>query len=123
VTGWLDSYGMQVTRVSQGRNIVEFSGTADQVDAAFHTEIHRYSVNGETHVANANDPQIPAALAPVVAGIASLHNFKSRPQSILSPETFERTIQAGAAKPQFMFPDGSNALSPANYAVIYNINP
>lgn len=123
VTGWLQSHGMRVARVSQGRTIVEFSGTADQVEAAFHTEIHRYSVDGEAHVANANDPQIPVALAPVIAGIASLHNFTSRPQSILSQAPFERAIQPGGVKPQVTFPGGLNALSPADYAVIYNINP
>ena len=32
-------------------------------------------VNGEQHWANDRDPSIPAALAPAVAGIDSLHNF------------------------------------------------
>jgi hypothetical protein len=52
--------------------VVEFSGAAAQVDHAFHTEIRRYAMNGETHWANASDPQMPAALAPVIAGFAGL---------------------------------------------------
>ncbi len=83
VTDWLTSHGFQVAKVSAGKTVVEFSGTAGQVRNAFHTEIHRYVVNGEQHFANNSDPQIPAALAPVVAGPVSLHNF---PKHALEPE-------------------------------------
>ena len=80
VTSWLQSHGFQVAPVSKGRVTIEFSGTAAQVQEAFHTAIHKYEVNGESHWANANDPEIPAALAPVVAGVHSLHNFYAKPQ-------------------------------------------
>ncbi|HXR77195.1 MAG TPA: S53 family peptidase, partial [Bryobacteraceae bacterium] len=123
VTAWLGSHGMRVSRVSRGRSVVEFSGTAGQVQDAFHTEIHRYVVGGEGHLANASDPQVPAALATVVAGVASLHNFNARPQSTLSPMTFRRDRDPGSARPQFTSSSGGHALSPADYAVIYNINP
>ncbi len=63
--------------------LIDFSGTAGQVQAAFRTEIHRLSVNGQDHIANMSDPQIPDALAPVIAGIVSLHDF--RPRSMKKP--------------------------------------
>jgi subtilase family serine protease len=75
ITSWLQSHGFAIDNVSKGRTTIEFTGTASQVAEAFHTEIHNYTVNGVAHVANNSDPQIPAALAPVVQGIASLHNF------------------------------------------------
>jgi subtilase family serine protease len=75
ITGWLQSHGFQVNRVSHGRTVIEFSGTEGQVEETFHTAIHKYLVNGEEHWANASDPQIPAALAPAVAGVWTLHNF------------------------------------------------
>src|SRR5271170_4598328 len=75
VTGWLQNSGFQIYLVNKGRTHIEFSGTADQVRQTFHTEIHRYNVNGVEHIANNSDPQIPEALAPLIAGIASLHNF------------------------------------------------
>ena len=65
ITGWLESRGFQVTEVAAGRRSIEFSGTAEQVENAFHTQIHRYQWNGIEHVANASDISIPAALAPV----------------------------------------------------------
>lgn len=79
IAAWLRSHGFQVAPISHGRTVMEFSGTAAQVLQAFHTEIHKYLLNGEEHWANASDPQIPAALAPVVEGINSLHNFPKRP--------------------------------------------
>ena len=56
IDAWLKSQGFTVTDTARGRNWVSFSGTAQQVKAAFHTEIHRYNVNGQTHYANASDP-------------------------------------------------------------------
>src|ERR1019366_8421791 len=66
-------------RVAAGRRTIEFSGTARQVEDAFQTEIHNYEVNGDRHVANAVDIAIPEALAPVVGGIVSLHDFPVHP--------------------------------------------
>src|SRR5205807_3989052 len=63
---WLQSHGMQVEDVPASRRAIVFSATAAQVESALHTSIRRYSVNGATHYANANDPEIPQALAPVV---------------------------------------------------------
>src|SRR5216683_3484139 len=79
VSAWLRSHGFQIGGISRGRTVIEFSGTAAQVLQAFHTEIHKYVVNGQEHWANASNPQIPAALSPVVEGVASLHNFPKRP--------------------------------------------
>ncbi|MGI8961076.1 MAG: protease pro-enzyme activation domain-containing protein [Bryobacteraceae bacterium] len=123
VTLWLESQGFQVARVANGRNTIEFSGTASQVQNAFHTAIHRYVINSEEHWANANDPQIPAALAPVVAGVATLNTFRKRPLLHISGQRLTATQQPGSSVPQFTSSDSSHGLSPADYAVIYNINP
>lgn len=111
-TSWLESHGFQVNRVSSGRTIIQFSGTAAQVRETFHTEIHRFMVNGEEHWANASDPQIPQALGSVVAGVAKLDNFRAKSM-----------VQLSGTWPQLNQSGGSHALTPADYAVIYNINP
>jgi subtilase family serine protease len=61
---------------------IDFSGNAGQVRAAFHTEIHNLEVRGTTHIANMSDPQVPAAIAPAIAGIVSLHDFIPRPKLV-----------------------------------------
>ncbi len=78
VESWLGSHGFAISRVNPGKGTLEFSGSVAQLRDAFHTQIHRYAVDGETHYANANDPQIPAALAPAIAGFTSLNNFRPR---------------------------------------------
>ncbi len=122
VTSWLASYGFQSIKVSNGRTIIEFSGTAAQVEAGLHTQIHKYTVNGESHWANSSDPQIPEALAPVVAGIVSLHNFPKKTNSNRSSQMAGMTISPGG-KPQITFTDNSHGLAPADFNTIYNIAP
>lgn len=124
VTDWLGAHGFQVRKVSKGRTLIEFSGNVGQVRSAFGTEIHKYNVKGEEHFANVKDPEIPAALSPVVRGVVSLHNF--RPKSFLhNAGTFRRNAKTGEVKPAFTFSDVNGTfygVGPADFAKIYNIN-
>jgi hypothetical protein len=133
VVAWLRSHGFQVATPSRGRTVIEFSGTAAQVQQAFQTEIHRFTVNGEDHWANASDPRIPAALAPVVEGIASLHNFPKRPQyRIAGKFSKERTTGRVQSLPSEFTPapgscpgGASNCyfVGPYDFAKVYNVLP
>jgi subtilase family serine protease len=109
VTAWLTMHGLTVNTVYPNRLLIDFSGSAAQIRDAFSTEIHRYEANGRVHLANAADPQIPAALAPVVEGIVSLHDFKPH-------ATF---------KPKYTFDGGgftTYAVTPPDLATIYHLN-
>ena len=79
VEGWLQSHGFKIEKVPQARNVIQFSGNFGQIESAFHTSMHVLSVNGESHFANMTDPQIPAALAAVVAGVGPLNDFHPKP--------------------------------------------
>ncbi len=79
ITGWLEGQGFTVNRVSNGRTAIDFSGSAGQVQSAFHTSIDLYQANGVNFRANTSDPSIPSALAPVVSGIAHLNNVPIKP--------------------------------------------
>jgi hypothetical protein len=123
IIAWLESHGFQVG-ATRGRTVLEFSGTAGQVQEAFHTPIHSYVVNGKQHWANAGDPSIPAALTPAVAGILTLHNFLKKPQSHLATEPVAAQVRPGK-RPQVTFPGqtgqaATNALGPQDYATIYD---
>ncbi len=121
ITNWLQSHGFEVG-ATKGRTVLEFSGSASQVQEAFHTTIHKYLVNGEQHWANASDPQIPTALAPAVAGVLTLHNFYKKPQLHLAEAKFtSKAVQA--PHPLFTASNGLHALGPADYYTIYNFNP
>jgi hypothetical protein len=125
VTGWLQSHGFAVNRVTHGRSVIEFSGTEGQVEEALHTSIHKYAVNGKEHWANASDPQIPAALSPIVAGVWSLHNFKKKSSVRISKEVLKTKYTPGKRPNTTLSGIGGpiHALSPADFGVIYNIAP
>jgi regulation of enolase protein 1 (concanavalin A-like superfamily)/uncharacterized membrane protein len=116
ITAWLESHGFRINVIYPSGMLIDFSGTAAQVRQAFQTEIHHFVVKGEKHVANASDPQIPAALAPVVAGIVSLHDF--RPQAM---HKMHRPRSQFTFQDQFGF--DTFAVVPADLAKIYNLNP
>src|SRR5271157_2697321 len=79
VSGWLRSQGLRVNSVANSRMMIDFSGTAALVGAAFATEMRYYLVNGEQRMAAADDPQIPAALAGVVHSVSGLYTVDDHP--------------------------------------------
>ena len=121
ITSWLQSHGFEVSS-TKGRTVLEFSGTAAQVEEAFHTTIHSYLVNGETHWANSTDPAIPAALQPAVAGIKTLHNFLRKPALHVAPQTIPAKL-VGKSHPEFTNSTGLHALTPTDYQTIYKAIP
>jgi hypothetical protein len=132
VTDWLASQGFTVKKVAAGRTVIEFSGSAGLVRQALGTEVHKFRVKGGDYWANTSDPQIPAALAPVVAGFASLNNFPRKPLHE-SLGTFRRSKATGKVQPLFTYPAGCRdggsgpcyvfAVGPADFATIYNVAP
>jgi uncharacterized protein (TIGR03437 family) len=110
IAQWLQDQGLNVVSVARGRNWIAASGTAAQVEAAFQIEIHNYVAGGETHFANASEPSVPAALAPVVKGIRGLNDFRMKPR------------RASLAKPHYTT-GSTHYIAPDDLAAIYGIAP
>jgi Pro-kumamolisin, activation domain/Bacterial Ig-like domain (group 3) len=121
VADWLSQKGFTEIKASNGSMFIEFSGTAGLVRSAFHTEIHNVMVNGQLHFANLSDPQIPAALAPVVARIHSLHDFRLKSYMHLSNKLQQLKAEGKLTKPGFGDGNGLFAVGPGDLATIYNI--
>jgi subtilase family serine protease len=110
IVSWLRSEGFRVDYQARARNWLAFSGTVGQVQAAFHTEIHHYVSDGETHYANAADPEIPAALEPVAMVIRGLDDFHLKPGVRIR-------------NPHLTMSNGIHAVGPGDLATIYDVNP
>jgi len=115
VAAWLTAQDFEITQTARGRNWVSFSGTAAQVRAAFQTEIHRYSLQGQTYFANASDPAVPAAIADVVMGVHGLDNYPLRPRGV-----FHQVL--ADPKPNFSSAvSGNTYVTPNDFAIIYDV--
>jgi subtilase family serine protease len=113
VVAWLSSHGLTVNSVSPSGMSIDFGGRADQVAAAFHTQLHHVTTgNGEAHVANISAPAIPAALSPVVTGV-TLADFFPKPMLRHVVPNFTKNTQYGTFY----------AVTPADFATIYNVKP
>jgi len=112
VGAWLRSRGFAIAATSPSRTWISFSGTFGEVESAFHTEMHRYLLDGEWHFANSTDLSVPVALSGVVGGFRNLDDFRPRPRSILAP------------RPDFTSSvSGNHYLAPADFAVLYDLGP
>lgn len=112
IVSWLGAQGFFIDEIPAGGRAIVFSGSAAQVQAAFHTGMHHYRVRGEMHLANTSDPRIPEAFSGIVAGVATLHDFR-RPaaHSRLQPV------------PQYSAGGSYHYLSPGDFATIYDVAP
>jgi len=115
VTNWLENNGFSGIQPARSRISVSFSGTVAQAQAAFHTAIHSYSINGETHFANASDPELPKALQGVVESVGGLSNFQPKPFMIRG--------NTDGLKPHYTTSGGTTYLAPDDWETIYDVKP
>ncbi len=106
ISDWLEIHGFEVEPATDGRRTLVFSGTAAQVERAFSTRMRTYDVNGRRHISNASSPSIPLALAGVVEGVVSLHDFRKGGMARATP-----AYTSG----------GSHYLLPGDLAAIYDV--
>ena len=118
VQAWLETQGFTIDEIPASQQSIVFSGTAEQVAAAFNTQIQKFSIGGQTRYANSNNPSIPAALAGVVKGVVKLHSFQHG-RSLT--KTIPLRIRSRSALNSLN--GGSHYLSPADYTTIYDIGP
>ena len=139
ITTWLQQQGFRIDQIARSKQWIEFSGTAAHVENAFHTEMHHYLVNGEHHIANADDISLPLALAPVVRGVVSLHDFRKKathgPAFQLQREATTGTLSRVAElvptkngavakpSPELTLNPSTHFLTPGDYSRIYNTLP
>jgi subtilase family serine protease len=117
VAFWLQQQGFSIDGPSRGKTRLSFSGTAQQVESAFATELHYYNVGGVKHYAPAGDLSVPAALAGMVQTVSNLSTFRPKSHAVVSTAPH-------APSPNFTSSQtGSHFLSPADVATIYDITP
>jgi subtilase family serine protease len=114
VAAWLDSQGLQNVSIPAGRGWIEVSGSVAQFEHAFSTSIHLASSPAGPRFILTSSISVPAPLAPLVEGIASLDGALSaaaatEPQP-LSLSGTELNMQASSNHPAALTPQFVGAL-------------
>ena len=119
VESWLEQQGFSIDSVARSKNMIRFSGTSGQVEAAFATEMHTYAIKNATgvekHFAPSTNLSIPAALSGVVEGVRNLDDFR--------PKSHLKMMPLGVARPNYTDSSGGHELTPGDIATIYDITP
>lgn len=120
VKAWLAQEGFTVDSVNRSKNAIRFSGTVEQAEQAFSTEIHNYNIPSPTgvekHFAPSTNLSIPAALSGVVQGVGNLDNFRPKARAIRSRNP--------RLKPSFTSSEtGDVFFSPGDIKTVYDVQP
>jgi hypothetical protein len=125
VSQWLQAHGLSVTRITKGKSILEFSGTARQLREALHTEIHQYSIQGKTYYANSSEIKLPQSIASRIAAFAPLNSFPLDSYvKVMGGATMNRASHR--AIPQFTINENNApfyAFGPEDFATQYDVAP
>jgi len=108
---WLRLQGFTVVEVARARNWIAFSSTVGEIEHVFHTQIHRFTVDGEERFANVTDPSVPKTLKGIVTGFRGLNNFQPKAGIIKGFRQIAPDYTSG----------GNNYLAPDDLATIYDI--
>ena len=111
VQTWLQQQGFAIDSVARGRNMIRFSGTVGQVEQAFQTQMHYFKNNGETRFAPATVLSVPTAIAPTIAAVRNLSNFRPRPMHVSGRHGFTSGLS------------GNVFFAPGDITTTYDIGP
>jgi subtilase family serine protease len=118
ITAFLQQQGLRVEGVTPNNLLINTTGTIEQIQKAFKTNINMYSHNKRIFYANTTNPSLPATLSPLVTSINGLDgsfHFEPRYRQQTEPLTHP-FIQKQQAVDQ-------NGYTPSDLAKVYNALP
>lgn len=112
LVSWFTAQGLTLRNIAASRNAVTFSGTAAQMEAAFHTELHQVQIDGTAQIANTTAIALPQELAAAVTSVRGLSGFRPRSHMSRMPLPLQ---------PAYTTRSGNHYMSPGDWATIYNV--
>lgn len=113
---WLRSFGL-VPTVSRSKSYISVAGNAAQLSEAFGTNFHTFLVGGQFVNALTIEPSVPTGIAPYISSISGLSQYPEQPKrgSVDSRRNSVRSDETTT--------NGHHVITPADFAVIYDIAP
>ncbi len=98
VSGWLESEGLTVPRVSTAKTRIEVSGSVGRVQSAFGVRLRRYGPAEAEYFALGDSVSLPEGVAGLVRGVSGLGNYPLPPRAtVRALGTYGAAIEAGGA--------------------------
>jgi len=91
VQKFLSAHNLNVVSVGERNLYVKAEGSIADVQKAFHVQIHRFDVHGETYRSNTGEPVIEGPVASLVSKVGGLtdRGFKPHSRRPINPETLQ----------------------------------
>ncbi|HTX75076.1 MAG TPA: S53 family peptidase [Terracidiphilus sp.] len=95
VKGELTRYGLTVISEHPQRLTLRVHGTVEQVEQAFHTEIHSFSMNGITFQAHVQDAALDGLAGELVDSVCGIERHTAIPQlsTVIDPKTGKPAVK------------------------------
>jgi pseudomonalisin len=119
VENYLTSMGFKDITVAGNQLMIDAYAPAGKVEAAFHTSLAEYSLNGATVYLNTTSAQVPASLSGIVTAVLGLNNIAMLHPDIAQLSLAPMTVPC--SPPQCPAPDLKNESYDARqYEVAYD---
>jgi len=117
VKQFLASRNLRISNVGKNNHFISAQGSVSDIQSAFHVQINRFQMNGETFRANTAEPLIEGPAAKLVASVQGLTDlkYKSHARQPIDPDTgkaFASIPLASAAGPNGLFFAGNCFTAP-----------
>jgi subtilase family serine protease len=119
---WLSSQGLTVKEVAPSGMFVNVSAAASSMGFALGTEFHYFQHNGVRQMSATAEPEIPSALAPIIASISGLAEVEIRPAHHIEVRSTSKDASASGINPQATF-SGNHYITPGDFATIFDLKP
>ena len=120
VTQWLEQQGFSIDSIGRSGTMIHFSGTVNQIELAFQTQMHYYNIGGQKLIAPSTALSVPSGFVPVIDAIRDISTFRPRDMHITA-------ARSGRPAPQYTFYTGTNTqavlFAPGDVRVAYDMNP
>ncbi len=117
VTTWLASEGLAVNGVTPDRLSISVSGTAAQVEHAFGTSLHTYSVRGQSVRMASSAVSVPSSIAGLVQGTPGLNQIPATPAGAVGNGSDLAPPSSGSSPSASSSPAAGNASVPSSTVI------
>ncbi len=111
VTAYLESFGMNVTHVSQNRLLIAASATPAELHAAFDVTPYSFNIDGHEYYAAGGMVTLPAGIASLISGVQGLQDYVQAAHPMLGAVHSQSSLYSP--------PTGLNPTPPYNPATIH----